>query len=106
MLELRLFRCTGLESKKIHTGRSQHRIVNTILITIKFPLLEQELSPPSQTQGGFTKVKPQFIGLSRGGDLGGDWGDGPPQNLRWGERPMHWSPQYFEKQCCRMCMKV
>src|SRR6218665_1984752 len=31
MLELRLVRCTGLESKKIHAGRSQHRIVNTIL---------------------------------------------------------------------------
>src|SRR6218665_299246 len=31
MLELRLVRCTGLESKKIQAGRPQHRIVNTIL---------------------------------------------------------------------------
>ena len=44
--------------------------------------------------------------ICRGGDLGGTGGDGPPQNLRWGGRPMHWSPQYFEKQCCRMCVKV
>src|SRR6218665_2126399 len=31
ILDLRLVRCTGLGSKKMFTGRSQHRIVNTIL---------------------------------------------------------------------------
>src|SRR6218665_3920757 len=31
MLDLRLVRCTGLGSKKMHPGRSQHRLVNTIL---------------------------------------------------------------------------
>ena len=36
----------------------------------------------------------------------GDWGDGPPQNLRWGDGPCIGPPQYFEKQCCRMCVKV
>src|SRR6218665_394370 len=31
MLDLRLVKCTSLGSKKMHAGRSQHRIVNTIL---------------------------------------------------------------------------
>src|SRR6218665_405302 len=40
----------------------------------------------------------------RGGDLGG-LGGRSPQNLRWGTAHalVH---QYFEKQCCRMCVKV
>src|SRR6218665_320940 len=36
LLELRLVRSrpTGLESNKIHTGRSQHRIINTVYIYV------------------------------------------------------------------------
>jgi len=34
--------------------------------------------------------------MSRGGDLGG-LGGRSPKKIWGGGRPMHWSPQYFEK---------
>src|SRR6218665_2691086 len=36
---------------------------------------------------------------TRGGDLGGT--GGPPLKFEVGGRPMHPSPQYLEKQCCK-----
>src|SRR6218665_2340890 len=44
--------------------------------------------------------KEKAMDTNTGGSHGrrprGNWGEGPPTNLRWG-RPMHPSPQYFEK---------
>src|SRR6218665_2052078 len=50
MLELRLVRCrpTGLESKKIYAGRSQHRIVNTILGHILYLCSKLRYNPLEQ----------------------------------------------------------
>jgi len=55
---------------------------------------------------GFGTAWKEFVNklIMHGEDLG-VWGDGPPENLRWG-RPMHWSFQYLEKYCYWMWGKV
>src|SRR6218665_4005790 len=64
-----------------------------------------QLAPPSCPSRSTFKNFHDY-GFLRGGDLGGTGGDGPPPKFEVGGRPMHCSLQYFEKQCCRMCVKV
>src|SRR6218665_103282 len=89
--------------RKEHLHRNQNETLlrpGSSSLAVRLRMLESEERGRAKAVSGRDELAEE-----QGRRPRGNWEDGPPK-FEVGRRPMHWSPQYFEKQCCRMCVKV